>query len=490
MAETKPIPPPRPTTTSANASNVSVASGLRSRFATRNDSGNTVSPTRKRPEIQQQASSTRNGTLDPPPPDLLRRRSSILSDTTQSLDEIINPSSSKRGSSGDDSEVTHWHSIPIAFALLPAVGGLFFQNGSGFVTDVLLLTLAGVFMNWSIRIPWDWYYSAQALRRDIEPSPDPSCDSIPEEPDDTAVDTASSEADSPRQQPADSKNGKRANYVSKRDEAAADLRIQELLAFAATFIFPALAAYLLHVLRGQLSRPSNSLVSDYNLSIFLLAAEIRPARQLVRLIANRTLHLQRTVTGLDDPFAAAFEDKSTIRSLETRIADLEAKLTRHAVLPPNLAVAQKADVTELSAEMRKRYEPRLDSLERAMRRYEKRMTTMAMLIEQRLNSLETRLQDALSLAAVAAQHSQHRGTIFAYILQTLSLLIAWPLRIAWILCVWPFHVLEEGYGWLRTMMLGPMPEGSKQAMRRQGSREGTADEKPRVKGSTGRKVSR
>jgi hypothetical protein len=39
-------------------------------------------------------------------------------------------------------------------ALLPAVGGLFFQNGSAVVTDITLLALAAIFLNWAVRLPW------------------------------------------------------------------------------------------------------------------------------------------------------------------------------------------------------------------------------------------------------------------------------------------------------------------------------------------------
>lgn len=51
-------------------------------------------------------------------------------------------------------EPSHWHSAPLALALLPALGGLFFQNGSAVVTDLTLLGLAAVFLNWSVRLPW------------------------------------------------------------------------------------------------------------------------------------------------------------------------------------------------------------------------------------------------------------------------------------------------------------------------------------------------
>ena len=51
-------------------------------------------------------------------------------------------------------EPSHWHSVPLALALLPALGGLFFEKGSTVITDITLLTLAAVFLNWSLRLPW------------------------------------------------------------------------------------------------------------------------------------------------------------------------------------------------------------------------------------------------------------------------------------------------------------------------------------------------
>jgi hypothetical protein len=59
------------------------------------------------------------------------------------------------------SESSPWHSIPLAFAVLPAIGGVLFTNGNYFVTDVMLLFLVAVFLHWLIKFPW------QVLHLDI-----------------------------------------------------------------------------------------------------------------------------------------------------------------------------------------------------------------------------------------------------------------------------------------------------------------------------------
>lgn len=227
-------------------------------------------------------------------------------------------------------------------------------------------------------------------------------------------------------------------------EAARSLRRHELSALILTFIMPAGAAYLLHLIRGQLSRPSEGLVSDYNLTIFLLAAEIRPVRQLIRLTTNHTLHLQRVVTGDRDFAAVSAKRDKPLEDMAERLTALEDKL-RSDTGPQSTQPSSLEQITSLSADMKRRYEPRLDALERAVRRYEKRATTLTLLTEQRLQSLESRLQDALSLAAIAAQSNNKPGIVVA-ILSTFSRCLTLPLEAVAFFLVWPIQVAETLVG--------------------------------------------
>ena len=76
-------------------------------------------------------------------------RQSIRSST----DDLLLPRA-KAESHRIQSEPSHWQSVPLLVAILPALGGLFFKDGSAFVTDITLLGLAAVFLNWSLRLPW------------------------------------------------------------------------------------------------------------------------------------------------------------------------------------------------------------------------------------------------------------------------------------------------------------------------------------------------
>lgn len=98
----------------------------------------------------------------PGPNPAMRRRSSNLSDFSlnearrsfrDSTDDLLAPKPSATGLE-DTAPPSHWHSVPLAFALLPAIGGMLFQNGSSVVTDIMILGLAAIFLNWSVRLPW------------------------------------------------------------------------------------------------------------------------------------------------------------------------------------------------------------------------------------------------------------------------------------------------------------------------------------------------
>lgn len=89
------------------------------------------------------------------------RRNSTLSDSVSearnsirsSTDDLFLPRVSKRDDV-DMQEESNWQSAPLGLALLPAIAGVFFQNGSAVTTDITLLVLAAIFLNWSVRLPW------------------------------------------------------------------------------------------------------------------------------------------------------------------------------------------------------------------------------------------------------------------------------------------------------------------------------------------------
>ncbi|GME38191.1 hypothetical protein GTA08_BOTSDO09265 [Neofusicoccum parvum] len=388
-----------------------------------------------------------------PPPHQLRRRSSVLSEFSSmrsSTDNILNPGSRDLDSLAQE-EPSHWHSLPLVFAILPAVGGIFFKNGSAVVTDILLLGLASLLLNWCVRMPWEWYHAAQTPVPYAQEAGGSLSDPIPEEDsedDEALADSPTGDAktaqehlsDLPLDPPAPERSS---DYVA----AVNELRSDQLFALAACFLGPVFGAYLLHAIRGSLSRPSEGLVSNYNLTIFLLAAEIRPASHLLRMLRARTLYLQRIVREQSDP--ESFKtDQSAVSDLGKRLGELESHMADVASASTTIKEKEKSTGAAAPAEVmnlvRQSFQPQLDALNRAVRRYEKRATTQTMSTEARLQDLESRLKDALALAAAAARSGQKKKPGIAIILfDWLSTLFMIPLQAIWTLFAYPFQALSS-----------------------------------------------
>jgi hypothetical protein len=193
--------------------------------------------------------------------------------------------------------------------------------------------------------------------------------------------------------------------------ARRELRVHEMLALLACFGFPLVAAWLLHSIRSQLSRPSEGLVSNYNLTIFILVAEIRPISHLIKLVQRRTLFLQRRAN-MDFLRDSNRVDTQQFSDLNHRLDELEAHVADRAANAGKQKVEEIDSNTLLTkasanatSEVRKTVQPELDALNRAMRRYEKRSTISSVQIEARLQDLETRLHDVVALAAAAQRNA-------------------------------------------------------------------------------------
>lgn len=190
------------------------------------------------------------------------------------------------------------------------------------------------------------------------------------------------------------------------EAATKELYTHEILALLSCFLFPVLGAYLLHTLRSQLTRPSEGLVSNYNLTIFLLASELRPMAHLVKLIQARTLHLQRVVSSNPYDSLNGKVAGGDITDLTRRLEDLEARSSIAEATPTSDPALNGKQSAALTTEVRRTLQPDLDALNRAVRRYEKRATLQAFQTESRLKDLEARLNDAISLAAAAVNNGQ------------------------------------------------------------------------------------
>ncbi|GFF33921.1 hypothetical protein IFM58399_03704 [Aspergillus lentulus] len=397
-----------------------------------------------------------------------QRRNSSFSDSVSearnsirsSTDELLFPRVVQKGNIGLPNEESNWQSAPLGLALLPAIAGIFFKNGSAVVTDITLLILAAIFLNWSVRLPWEWYRSAQALKQE-----DIYYDSVASN---LELETdENGETCEDRKNATDRERRREQQVPSAANEASKELQIHEVVALASCFIFPVIGTWLLHAIRSKLSRPSEGLVSNYNLTIFLLASEIRPFAHLLKMVQARTLHLQRVVAASADDEEKL--DPKKIKDLAKRLEELEAHVAETAAarlpsgssnypqdqeLPQNL-------ISQATAEIRKGFQPEIDALNRAVRRYEKRTALTSFQTEAKFQALETQVHDAIALAAAAQRSGSRRplGTLSG-LFNSIYAIILLPVQIFMSLASLPFQLSTRCLRYCKDMLVSKPPRRS------------------------------
>ncbi|ORY69761.1 uncharacterized protein BCR38DRAFT_308125, partial [Pseudomassariella vexata] len=424
--------------------------------------------------VQLRRRSTINAATSENPLGEIRRRSSSFSDYSlnearrnleSSADELFN----LRGARTQSGDKSLYASVPLIFALLPAVGGMLFKNGSAFLTDVILLGLAAIFLHWSVTQPWSWYHAAQEVRvvkdevmagsvfesdSELELSTSASVttalENVPEENGKEREKEKVKQAENVKkpETPQNSPKPAHRQWEVRRAGTAKELYIHEMLALVGCFLFPLLGAYLLHTIRGQLSRPSEGLVSDYNLSIFLIAAEVRPISHLIKLVQNRTLRIQRLVA--TNPYQRHAIRTKQLQELHGRLDELE---TRAAAVEVSSSASVQTDLLSsrvmeatLARNVRDGMQPELDALNRAVRRYEKKLALLAGQIDTRLEYLDGRLNDAIALAAVAAKHSNAQGNLGSWLVETTVTIVMFPIQTAISVLTFPFRTVSSLLG--------------------------------------------
>jgi hypothetical protein len=281
------------------------------------------------------------------------------------------------------------------------------------MTDVLLLSLGCLFLYWSVKWPWQWYRQTQATVLDA--ALDDPFESSDEAGDVDAGQRGTSETG--HNEPAHStvEHPSRENHLSSANQS---LRRFEVLALVSCFFSPVGVAFLLHALRPHLSRPSGGLVSSSNLTLFVLAAEVRPVFHLCSLIERRTLYWQRIVSPsrADGPAIGPSEFGVILKRIESLELQREAatlapenNFSLNGASQPNNQPSSSNSADSLIATVKQALQPQIDALNRAVRRYEKRSAAQSALLDARLRHVDGRAADALTLAAAAMRDAAAVG---------------------------------------------------------------------------------
>jgi hypothetical protein len=361
------------------------------------------------------------------------------------------------------------------------------------MTDILLLGLGCLFLYWSVKWPWQWYHSAQArVFVDYEDEFSALVEQSEEELERSQDDLDTAE-EKQTDQVTDSSRAPEVQPLPKRQaRAAGNLRQHELKALSACFLSPMVVAYLLHAIRPYLSRPSGGLVSNSNLTLFILAAEVRPILHLFKLIEARTLYLQKVITEaqplLDLPQSSQMEQLlQRISSLEsqpkptttdTTTGSVESTRDTETVQPPSPSKQSFQDLEATTATIKQSLQPQLDALNRAVRRYEKRSTMQSVLLEARLRDLDARVNDALALAAAASRNANRPGLV-AYVVEGVYAVVAKVIAGMYALWLVPWQIGYQVY----VFLLGPRrPKKKKTVKENVESGSGVRGKKAKVNG--------
>jgi hypothetical protein len=278
------------------------------------------------------------------------------------------------------------------------------------------------------------YEAAHESPRD----PNTSLDDVPEEQDD---------AEGSKATPMKKKTAAHSSIPAKRQAALNELYLHEILALFSCFVLPLLGAYLLHAIRSQLSRPSEGLVSNYNLTIFLLVSELRVFSHMIKLVQSRTLHLHRIVHANPFTTSSASSDgnpnvqelRARLDRLESRSSGLMGELEPQKQAPSDSERAKQEAL--MARDVRNAIQPELDALNRAVRRYEKKATLLQHQTESRFLAVDARLDDAIALAAAAAKNSNAQKNSLLRTLEFMGAIALFPLTTVMQILLLPFTAL-------------------------------------------------
>ena len=355
----------------------------------------------------------------------------------------------------DDGHALTASSKTLVFFAVPVVAGFMFENGATYTMDVILIALAALMLYWSIETPWQWYQYARRLSVDEWSEYHASDDAIYEESEE-GEDGANGVYDEDAGTSSSKKSGPKSEDVDSKEEGFEwhTLRAYEVLSLASCFVSPALTSYALHEARQYLARPAGSPVENASFLLFVIAAELRPMRQVCKLLFAHTLYLQRVVTSydvLEDNKLTTMTDD--LKKQREEMAELKNRLEN--LLPvsngsPPIMVETQPNRTPPSSDVDSKVvtiQTQVNALNRAVRQYEKRAITQQLAVEGRLRGLEARINDSLTLAAAATRTNQKQNLVWDF----LTSLLLFPIHLLQTIFTWPLTMLSQCYRFL----LGP-----------------------------------
>lgn len=234
---------------------------------------------------------------------------------------------------------------PILLAVVPTLGAFFVGSAELWSDFIMLLLILYYVYKW-LTVPWTYYESARS-RRAIH-------DSV----------LTKSKMENPVSSDID---------LIKSESIATELRRHEFAGLIWVTLSPVLAGYTLHYSRSYLSS-ADKYISTFNISVFVLAALIKPLSHIMTLVQDRTLYLQSELVA----------PESELQSLKKRfeVLDDEVHILKEAY-------ATKKDLGQIADDIN----PAIHHLAKTLRRIEKRENALKDWAEEQFTSLETKMRE-------------------------------------------------------------------------------------------------
>lgn len=205
----------------------------------------------------------------------------------------------------------------------------------------------------------------------------------------------------------------------KRKLITVELRRHELAGLIWVTLSPAIAGYTLQYSRFLLSNV-DKYISSFNVTVFILAASIKPLSHIMVLLQERTLFLQ----------SEALVNETQVQSLQKRLDTLEKEL-----FGLRKAFATKKDLGQVTEEIN----PTLHQLAKALKRFEKRDISLRSWTEEQFTSIDLKVRefDQYICYRIEQDQRQHaHGMVVSLILLPLNISLWAAKRITLLL---PIH---------------------------------------------------
>ncbi|KAK4517972.1 uncharacterized protein ATC70_001321 [Mucor velutinosus] len=255
-------------------------------------------------------------------------------------------------------------SWPIILAVIPTLGA--FVAGSAEVwSDFIMILLILYYVYKWITVPWSYYESARSRRMIHQYA-------------------------AHHQQQQQHMDSKRKEYAMKRKASVEEeLRRHELIGLAWVIMSPAVAGYTLQYSRYFLSN-YEKYMSTFNVTVFVLAATLKPLVHVMALLRERTLFLQSEIQ----------VDETEIEVLQKKIEMMEDEMDGL-----RKAFATKRDLGQVAQGIA----PSIQQLSKAMKRFEKKETSLRSWSEERFTEIDQKVQDFDQFICYSIEQDQRKS---------------------------------------------------------------------------------